>query len=467
MSLRRHSRSSLATYGFIFCVALEIMMSFTSFGYIHLKSASVTFAFMPVLIAGCFLGTWQAAAVGLVFGLCSMYKAAAYYVSDFDKVFSPFMSGMPLQSILLSVGTRTLFGLVIGLMFRWAHTRRHPMPWIATISAIASKLQAALVYTAMGLLFPHLGFSSASTFHLPITSDTDAIWIALDLLGSVISAAMICGLWVLRQSNRFREFQRSHSLTGITTYTNRRTLIVIALFLVISTVITSSSSIYFNQRVSAMLDRYDILLPEHAQHDMVHLQVQSLFATAALNVIIVILFIAAYRYLSYRNYVSELDTLTGAMGRRMFMRYCDSVAGMARGTGWFVFIDVDYFKHLNDAYGHPAGDAALRGVASAMEAVFGQYGKVGRMGGDEFAIMSTANLSIAEMKELLGQLQKEAGGVLPGKCAVTLSIGAYRFRCPQTTDAIYAAADHLLYLSKARGRSCFTLSEFDHVKATY
>ena len=55
--------------------------------------------------------------VGAVFGLASMYKASASYVLPADAVFSPFLSGSPVASFLLSVGTRVFFGLVIGLAF--------------------------------------------------------------------------------------------------------------------------------------------------------------------------------------------------------------------------------------------------------------------------------------------------------------------------------------------------------------
>ncbi len=71
-------------------VAIELLMSFSFLGYIHVEPISVTFAYIPVLLAGALLGPLEATLVGTVFGLASMWKASADYVMDFDQLFSPF-----------------------------------------------------------------------------------------------------------------------------------------------------------------------------------------------------------------------------------------------------------------------------------------------------------------------------------------------------------------------------------------
>ena len=61
-----------------------------------------------------------------------------------------------------------------------------------------------------------------------------------------------------------------------------------------------------------------------------------------------------YKYMSYREYKGEIDELTGAMGRRMFLYHCEKVQkGNRQGQkplGWFLFVDVDYFKEINDTF---------------------------------------------------------------------------------------------------------------------
>ena len=69
-------------------VAIELFMSFSFLGYIHIKPISITFVYIPVLITGCILGAKEAALVGAVFGLSSMWKASAFYVGAGDAIFS-------------------------------------------------------------------------------------------------------------------------------------------------------------------------------------------------------------------------------------------------------------------------------------------------------------------------------------------------------------------------------------------
>lgn len=104
-------------YIFIGLAAIELLMSFTFLGYIHIPPISVTIAYLPILVAGCLFGPVESVIMGFIFGIASMYKASATYVMPADAVFSPFLSGFPPYSMLLSVGTRALFGFVAGMAF--------------------------------------------------------------------------------------------------------------------------------------------------------------------------------------------------------------------------------------------------------------------------------------------------------------------------------------------------------------
>jgi diguanylate cyclase (GGDEF)-like protein len=53
-----------------------------------------------------------------------------------------------------------------------------------------------------------------------------------------------------------------------------------------------------------------------------------------------------------------------------------------------VIVDIDWFKRVNDTYGHLAGDAVIKAVGKIMAEEFGQTGRVARMGGEEFALLS-------------------------------------------------------------------------------
>ena len=96
MKNHRHIKKSyFDRYLFEMLLALEVLMSFTFLGYIHLPPISITIAYIPIIIAASLLGTAQSTYVSLVFGLASMFKASANYVMADDKIFSPFQSGYP------------------------------------------------------------------------------------------------------------------------------------------------------------------------------------------------------------------------------------------------------------------------------------------------------------------------------------------------------------------------------------
>lgn len=117
-------------------IAVEFFMSFSFMGYVHIAPISLTFVYIPVMVAGCILGPKNSTIVGAVFGIASMWKALAFYVATGDAIFSPAMSGKPLASILLSVGSRALFGLIIGILYRVAKNSRHPIAGILLVSTV-------------------------------------------------------------------------------------------------------------------------------------------------------------------------------------------------------------------------------------------------------------------------------------------------------------------------------------------
>lgn len=124
MKNSRVKKSRFDRYIFGALIALELLMSFTFLGYVQIPPVSFTTAYIPILIAGRILGTGEATAVGFVFGAASLYKASASYTLWSDMLFSPLYSTNPVGSVILSVGTRTLFGFLSGLMYKVARKSR-------------------------------------------------------------------------------------------------------------------------------------------------------------------------------------------------------------------------------------------------------------------------------------------------------------------------------------------------------
>jgi len=128
----------------------------------------------------------------------------------------------------------------------------------------------------------------------------------------------------------------------------------------------------------------------------------------------------------------------------------------------FLLIDIDYFKSINDQYGHRAGDEALAQVAAIIRDTVGAKGMVGRMGGEEFA----AALPQVDLPEALAiaervrhnveqaEISNHEDGTLI-RCTVSIGVTATRAVQSSFTD-IYQEADDLLYRSKHKGRNQIT-----------
>ena len=118
--------------------------------------------------------------------------------------------------------------------------------------------------------------------------------------------------------------------------------------------------------------------------------------------------------------LARLDDLTGALNRRAFFeRLDDELQRSARTAApvTLVLCDLDGFKAINDAHGHPTGDAALRGFVDLLERNLRSSDSVGRIGGDEFALV-LVGADATDEHAILGRLADslEAGSAAPVTC---------------------------------------------------
>ena len=153
----------------------------------------------------------------------------------------------------------------------------------------------------------------------------------------------------------------------------------------------------------------------------------------------------------------EMDALTGIMGRRMFLHHCDMAQKTnAQHAGWFLFVDVDYFKAINDTLGHSTGDKVLREIAQKLQHTFEDTGKVGRLGGDEFAVLIEQLLTPEDLKQRLEQFLKDISTLLSDR-TVSCSIGACQFTFPKNVNHLLGETDVILYQAKEKGRACYVI----------
>ena len=125
-------------------------------------------------------------------------------------------------------------------------------------------------------------------------------------------------------------------------------------------------------------------------------------------------------------------------------------------SGAFFILDVDYFKKINDTYGHYNGDLALKRIADILKGVFRKNDILGRFGGDEFAVFmkGAGRADAAEKCQLLRQIISEAE-FAPNTGPLTASIGVAIAEPNQDFDDLYRKADQALYLVKEHGRNNF------------
>lgn len=173
---------------------------------------------------------------------------------------------------------------------------------------------------------------------------------------------------------------------------------------------------------------------------------------------------AGARIVTLQKQLQELsmtDGLTSLRNRRAFDQQLPAALEHARRYGRslsLVIIDVDHFKAINDAYGHDAGDAILRGIAQLIASGSRQTDYTARIGGEEFAILlpETALFDGLQFAEKL-RASVAASTIRVGDTGhrVTVSIGIANVPHSQVRDPeeLFRAADQALYRAKANGRN--------------
>lgn len=436
-------------------IALELLMSFSFLGYFHVEPISVTTAYLPVLLAGALIGPWEAAAVGTAFGLASMWKASASYVMASDQLFSPLYSGSPLGSLVLSVGSRALFGLAVGLLYLAVRRLRPQWFWVAAVSFLGRTVHSLMVYTAMALFFPEAGFG-------PLNALT-AFCRPLDLLSNLITAGLVLAVWAASNSRTWLQFLRRMELSRSLQTGERYHLMSLAVVIAVTLAASLAVTFYFVHRIGYVLEVSDITLSDSGYADVVHLQVQFLFGIISMMVLVIFFLILNRRYTSYMAMEGKLDSLTGAMTRRAFFSACGQVLRSPRLLSgpqvYFAMVDLDNFKEINDTYGHPEGDRALKETVRALKEIFPRDCLIGRMGGDEFALLAYAGLSQAEMEVAMRHFLDRVRRVSWENQRLTCSVGVLPVSDSQSPEELYLETDRLLYTAKAQGRDRYVIGQ--------
>lgn len=160
---------------------------------------------------------------------------------------------------------------------------------------------------------------------------------------------------------------------------------------------------------------------------------------------------------------AQTDELTGLPNRRAFFRR--SKAALRAGSqGYFLIIDADHFKRINDTLGHPSGDVCLQAIADRIQNILRENDLIGRIGGEEFGVL-LFDRSLEELQRTAGRLCFPINVSIQGHpepLRLTVSAGATQIRPGDTIEDVTTRADEALIGAKNNGRERMVL--WRHVK---
>ena len=156
--------------------------------------------------------------------------------------------------------------------------------------------------------------------------------------------------------------------------------------------------------------------------------------------------------------LSMTDGLTGILNRRAIYEVLEKEilrAAREKTPLSVIMLDIDFFKKVNDNYGHNAGDAVLKELTRRILAELRPYDTFGRYGGEEFIILLPGAFMyevLAVAERIRGAIRNAPFDITPAGLHVTASFGVAEFDFKENSDALVNRADIALYKAKKNGR---------------
>ena len=165
--------------------------------------------------------------------------------------------------------------------------------------------------------------------------------------------------------------------------------------------------------------------------------------------------------------LTETDPMTGLLNRRAFFDRMEKLLRKSSNPHAIsaIMLDIDHFKQVNDRYGHDVGDTVIKQIAQQVNK---SPGIVGRLGGEEFAIVleghheNRSRAMAEDLRQSCANLQFTGNGQ---PFNVTCSFGVSQWAKGDGPDDLLKRADVALYHAKASGRNCVMTSTYDDVEA--
>lgn len=153
------------------------------------------------------------------------------------------------------------------------------------------------------------------------------------------------------------------------------------------------------------------------------------------------------------NQLLHYDELTGLYNRRRFKEVFDTHFDLSPDKIGLIVIDIDFFKHVNDTYGHDIGDETLVIVSRLLEEKTPDDGTVGRFGGEEFIILlpdTSMEETIAVAESIRLHIEKRHIDAINGHLTIS---GGVAYSGQWHKESLFKQADKKLYEAKKLGRN--------------
>lgn len=173
--------------------------------------------------------------------------------------------------------------------------------------------------------------------------------------------------------------------------------------------------------------------------------------------------------------MATTDGMTGLLNKRAMLDQAAQKVASASRFGRklsLIIVDIDFFKKVNDTYGHDVGDVVIKGLGEILKQQKRTTDVVARFGGEEFVLLceqTDEGGAIIVAERIREELEKTIFSTVNGKLSVTCSLGIATFPAVEGKwDSLFKAADEALYVSKRSGRnrvSTWTPASAARVKA--
>lgn len=159
------------------------------------------------------------------------------------------------------------------------------------------------------------------------------------------------------------------------------------------------------------------------------------------------------------------DQLTGLILKEDITNYCKKIMSNQEKRSALAIVDIDNFKNVNDHFGHSMGDVVLKKCAAIISREIANYGKAGRIGGDEFLVVFDSFSILEEIRNVLRGIKNNIFQAYTEEYDgfhVSTSIGCAIF--PDDADnfnTLFDLTDHLLYRAKQKGKNRYIIYDRD------